>query len=95
MLDATKDAPACPQFDMYFGRMPLQIDDMSEDCIYLNLYVPYKHLPRSPPVKQKRGLPILVFIHGGAFQSGAGLSDILGAGYLMLKNIILITFNYR
>lgn len=37
----------------------------------------------------------MVFIHWGAFLAGRGSSDYLGPGYLMDKNIVLVTFNYR
>ncbi|KOB74303.1 Juvenile hormone esterase-related protein [Operophtera brumata] len=95
LLDCTEDAPACPQTDLIYGRMAFQRRGMSEDCMYLNLHVPSGWLPRFPWPAKGPGLPILVFIHGGAFQSGAGLTDILGPEYMLTKKVILITFNYR
>ncbi|KOB74304.1 Juvenile hormone esterase [Operophtera brumata] len=68
---------------------------MSEDCMYLNLHVPSRCLPRFPWPAKGPGLPILVFIYGGAFQSGAGLTDAFGPEYMLTKDNIVITFNYR
>lgn len=95
MLDATEDGPVCPQINQMFGRIPLHIQGMSEDCATLNIHVPYRSLPRFPWPMTEHGLPILVFIHGGAYQSGDGLTDGLGPEYLMMRDIIIITFNYR
>ncbi|KOB52380.1 Juvenile hormone esterase, partial [Operophtera brumata] len=95
LLDCTEDAPACPQTDLIYGRIPLQHRGMSEDCMYLNLHVPSRCLPRFPWPAKGPGLPILVFIYGGAFQSGAGLTDAFGPEYMLTKDNIVITFNYR
>lgn len=60
----------------------------AEDCLYLNVYV---------PVHEKEGnkgsLPVLFWIHGGAFQVGSGM--LHGAKYLMDHDVILVTINYR
>ena len=37
-------------------------DNMSEDCLFLNVY--------SPNLTPRRALPVMVFIHGGAFTIG-------------------------
>lgn len=79
---------------------------MSEACIYGNVYVPTAALPNPKDRYEnhflnggihpkKSGLRILVFIHGGAFQSGSADSDLYGPEYLVGEGIILITFNYR
>ena len=60
---------------------------MSEDCLYLNVYVPLKSINNRP-------LPIYVFIHGGAFVRGYGSS--INAEYAVgISDIIFVTFNYR
>ncbi|XP_025161125.1 venom carboxylesterase-6 [Harpegnathos saltator] len=60
----------------------------SEDCLYLNIYVPVreKTAPKAP-------MPVLFWIHGGAFQFGSG-SDT-GPDYLMDYDVIFVTINYR
>lgn len=39
----------------------------SENCLFLNVY--------TPQVDEKSDLPVMVWIHGGAFSSGSGNSD--------------------
>ncbi|CAH0393540.1 unnamed protein product [Bemisia tabaci] len=60
----------------------------SEDCLYLNIYFPV-----SNPSKSLR--PVMVFIHGGGFQSGSADSNIYGPDFLITKDIVLVTINYR
>ena len=43
-----------------------------EDCLVLNVYVPGK------PRKDAHLLPVLFFIHGGAFFLGSGAPDWYG-----------------
>lgn len=39
----------------------------------------------------------MVWIHGGSFSvgSGNGESDLYGPGYLLNRDIVLVTINYR
>lgn len=39
--------------------------------------------------------PVLLYIHGGSFVGGSGLSGGNGPDYLMDHDIVLITINYR
>ncbi|KAG5680927.1 hypothetical protein PVAND_010403 [Polypedilum vanderplanki] len=39
--------------------------------------------------------PVMVWIHGGGFRTGSGLTDIYGPDYFMERDIVLVTFNYR
>ncbi|KAK3930829.1 Fatty acyl-CoA hydrolase precursor, medium chain [Frankliniella fusca] len=59
----------------------------SEDCLYLNVYTP---LPEG--VKK---LPVYFFIHGGLFMLGSGSSTLYGPDFFMLKNMVVVTINYR
>ena len=45
-----------------------------EDCLVLNVYVPGKVKPR----KDGHLLPVMYFIHGGAFFLGSGSPDFYG-----------------
>jgi len=40
-------------------------------------------------------LPVLVFLHGGAYYEGSSDSKELSPDYLMDQDIILVTLNYR
>jgi para-nitrobenzyl esterase len=59
----------------------------SEDCLYLNLWMPEK-----PP--QAR-LPVMVWIFGGGFVSGSSSEARLDAGNLSKKGVLVVNFNYR
>lgn len=37
----------------------------------------------------------MVWIHGGGFFFGSGDSDYFGPDFLLDKDVILVTFNYR
>lgn len=61
---------------------------ISEDCLYLNVYVPKGEAPAE-------GWPVLVWIHGGAFVSGTGGIDALTGKSFAEEGVLLVTINYR
>ncbi|CAL8125459.1 unnamed protein product [Orchesella dallaii] len=62
-----------------------------EDCLFLNVYVPEKHMKSESELSK---LPVMVWIHGGAFIFGDGGG--YGPEYFMeSEDVILVTFNYR
>lgn len=80
-LDATKAGSSCPQVATPFGSA-----STNENCLFLNVYTPN-------PVKT--GLPVMIWIHGGAFVSGEG-SDFNPSTTLVTQgNVIVVTINYR
>lgn len=71
-----------------FGANAAQRGGGSEDCLFLNLWVPAGTEPGT-------NLPVMVWIHGGAFVGGSGSgSDDLGNRFAN-QGVILVTFNYR
>jgi para-nitrobenzyl esterase len=78
-LDATQFASHCPQSATPFG-----VASTTEDCLYLNVYTPPGH-----------GVlrPVMVYIHGGAFQTGE--SDDYGPRRLLADGVVVVTINYR
>ena len=40
-------------------------------------------------------LPVMVWVHGGGFVSGDGGDRVYGPRYLLNRDVILVTFNYR
>ena len=56
-----------------------------EDCLFINIYTPIR--------KSNESFPVIFWIHGGAYQYGAG--SRFGPKYLIDYNVILITVNYR
>lgn len=63
---------------------------MGEDCLYLNVWAPTATL-NTPSAK----LPVMVFIHGGAFITGAGSNPIYNGAALAENGVIVVTLNYR
>ncbi|XP_003489627.1 venom carboxylesterase-6-like [Bombus impatiens] len=57
-----------------------------EDCLYMNIYVSLRN-------NTKTLLPVMFWIHGGAYQFGTG--NDLDESHLMDKSVVLVTFNYR
>lgn len=62
----------------------------AEDCLYLNIY-----RPQMRSYTECSKLPVMVFIHGGAFFSGSMNPGIIGPGYFMKQKVILVTLQYR
>uniref|UniRef100_A0A803TGT0 Carboxylic ester hydrolase n=1 Tax=Anolis carolinensis TaxID=28377 RepID=A0A803TGT0_ANOCA len=61
---------------------------LSEDCLFLNIWVP--HPQPSVPI------PILVWIHGGGFVAGTSSLDLYnGASLAATENVIVASMNYR
>ena len=66
---------------------PPPFEEISEDCLYLNVWTPAK----SPEEK----LPVLYWIHGGANVGGFGhMSAFDGEGFAK-RGVILVTFTWR
>lgn len=76
--------PACFQHNlMLHPEAPFG----EEDCLYLNIY--------TPEIKPPTSLPVMFFIHGGAFLFGSGDDEFYGPEFLIRKEVILVTINYR
>ncbi len=63
-----------------------EIEDMSEDSLYLNVWRPNNN---------ETNLPILVFIHGGSLTSGSSSFEDYNGEEMAKKNVIMITITYR
>ena len=59
----------------------------SEDCLYLNLWMPEN--------RPQARLPVMVWIHGGGFVAGSSSEPRQDAGNLSKKGVIVVSFNYR
>ncbi|MFA4876540.1 MAG: carboxylesterase/lipase family protein [Methanoregula sp.] len=85
--NATGYGPICPQVitdDPTPGSPP---QPMSEDCLFVNVWTP-AHTPGEK-------LPVMVFIHGGAFIEGAGSQPLYDGSVLAKSGVIVVTLNYR
>ena len=81
VLECKEFGPACPQ--------PQQSADglYSEDCLYLNVWTPAK--------ESGEKLPVMVWIHGGAFNFGAASWPEYDGKNLALQGVVAVTVNYR
>ncbi|KAJ8713352.1 hypothetical protein PYW07_013722 [Mythimna separata] len=87
--DATKynESNLCIQYDVFKRQ-----HRGSEDCLYVNVSTP--KVPVAGLLMQL--LPVMVFIHGGGFVFGNGLAKFEnGPDYLIEKNVVVVTINYR
>ncbi|XP_072232081.1 neuroligin-2a [Leuresthes tenuis] len=119
--NATQFAPVCPQ--NVHGVLPEimlpvwytdnldvaagYVQNQSEDCLYLNIYVPTEdgpltkktdessmNKPRDEDIRDRRKKPVMLFIHGGSYMEGTG--NMFDASVLAAYgNVIVVTMNYR
>jgi len=61
--------------------------EISEDCLYLNVWTPAKSATGR--------LPVYLFIHGGGNTEGSGAVPVYDGEGLAKKGIIVVTVNYR
>ena len=79
--DALQFGPECMQGA---GRAPVP---MSEDCLFVNVWVAAK------PASGR--LPVLVWVHGGAFKVGSAGQPVYDGASLARRGLIVVTLNYR
>ncbi|XP_059062290.1 juvenile hormone esterase-like [Achroia grisella] len=87
-LDASKSTPLCIQRNPYVRQKEIV---GQEDCLYLNIYTP----DTSNDLVQTNLLPVMVFIHGGGWMCGDSTPSMYGPEYLLDRDVILVTINYR
>lgn len=80
LRDATNPTPFCPQAgpEGFLG---------TEDCLYLEVTSPRG-------IRAGERLPVLVWLHGGAFSSG-GAAEFNGADLATNGRMVVVTINYR
>jgi para-nitrobenzyl esterase len=78
-------SPRCMQHRMYPDNAPAE--PMSEDCLYLNLWV--------PPHSSEKNLPVMVWIYGGGLDGGSGSTPLYAGDVLAQQGVIVVTLNYR
>jgi len=81
--DATKFCADCPQ-----RTFPGSTATISEDCLFLNVWAP-------STATKKSKLPVMVWIHGGAFVGGSGSGAGTAGTAFAKQGVILMTINYR
>ena len=83
VFNASEFGPACPQVSRY----GLTDSSLDEDCLSINVSIP-------ADIKQGERLPVLFWIHGGAFLGGS--SNLYRLDKLASEGrMVVVTANYR
>jgi para-nitrobenzyl esterase len=90
-----KPAPPAPWADIlpatgYGASAPQKGGDadQSEDCLFLNVW--------TPGLGDGAQRPVMVYIHGGAYNSGSGSDALYDGAHLAAKgDVVVITVNHR
>ncbi len=85
VLETKQFSPACPQPPAAAGQGISP--EMSEDCLYLNVWTPAKSVDGK--------LPVMLFFYGGAFGKIAGSMPLYNGTALAEQGVIVVTTNYR
>ena len=96
--DATAFGGVCPQSRQYFEHLEIPermfyhkefrdgiTYDYDEDCLNLNIYAP----------KKAENAPVIIFIHGGGFNSGSTKDSSFDGDSFAKRGIVLVSINYR
>jgi para-nitrobenzyl esterase len=88
-VDATSNGSISPQIPGFLEQM-LGTDpsSMAEDCLNLNVYCPQGATDTS-------NLPVLFWIHGGAYTNGAGSIAWYDGSRLASRGVVVVSINYR
>jgi len=83
-------AAMCVQRDEFEDSFYYRVHDVpqSEDCLYLNVWTP-------ADLAAGEKLPVMVWIHGGGFATGAGSFPTYDGTALAAKGVVVVTINYR
>src|SRR5579863_3960339 len=97
--DATQPGSACMQSPgglgpfmkpiaaAYGANYEIRPITSSEDCLYLNVWVPQQ--PANAP------MPVMVWLHGGSNTAGSGAQPTYDATSLASRGVVVVTVNYR
>jgi para-nitrobenzyl esterase len=85
--DASKFGADCAQAGFPRGSAAISATS-SEDCLFVNVWRPAGAAPGAK-------LPVMVWIHGGAFVFGSGSQPDFSGAPFARQGVVLVTFNYR
>jgi carboxylesterase type B len=85
--DARNYAPSCVQPPNAFT----ELSKVSEDCLYLNFWLPSERKNPRPP----SGYPVMLFFYGGSWTTGSAMFPLYSGKHLTEDGVIAIAANYR
>ncbi len=83
--EATAFGPRCMQAPIYSDM--IFRDQVSEDCLYLNVWTPARRAAQK--------LPVMVWIYGGGFQAGSASEPRQDGARLATNGVVVVSLNYR
>mmetsp|Transcript_2294 Transcript_2294/g.2641 ORF Transcript_2294/g.2641 Transcript_2294/m.2641 type:complete len:659 (-) Transcript_2294:86-2062(-) len=87
VINATEYGDECAQTEP--SILGMSNKSLIEDCLHLNIWKP-------STANEGDDLPVMVFIHGGAFTSGSGSNPLYnGANLAGNEDVVVVTLNYR
>ncbi|MFJ9444522.1 carboxylesterase/lipase family protein [Kitasatospora sp. NPDC101235] len=88
--DALVHGPSAPQpgYAPAMAGLLTEAGPQGEDCLNLNVWTPSPH-------RSSEGLPVMVWIHGGAFRNGSGSLPTYDGSVLARDGVVCVTLNYR
>ncbi|CAO1331259.1 unnamed protein product [Diamesa serratosioi] len=81
-LDVTEEGSCFPIFDFMTKKF-----DGTESGGVINVY--------TKNVNPDKVYPVMVWIHGGGYNAGSSKTDLYGPDFLLQKDVIVVSFNYR
>jgi para-nitrobenzyl esterase len=84
---AAKDFGPRPMQPTLYKDMIFRSKQMSEDCLYLNIW--------TPKIDRDAKLPVLFYIHGGGLITGDGSEPRYDGESDAQKGVVVVTINYR
>lgn len=84
-LEYGSTVPKPPYFPP-FDKLLAEPARPGEDCLNLNIWT---------PGVGRAGLPVMVWIHGGAFRNGTGMIPTYDGAHFARDGVVCVTINYR
>lgn len=88
-VSASAYGDRCPQYEGLVSTD--NSSSTSEDCLFLNIFRPAALTADS---LDQESLPVMVYLHGGAFVEGSG-EEFYDPARLVERDVIVVTLNYR
>ena len=85
--DATEFGKECWQLPVTSEFYQIEPRPNGEDCLFLNIW--------TSASTSEEALPVMVWIHGGAFVMGSGSAPIYDGSSLAKDGLVIVTLNYR